>query len=127
MEESRLPKVGHQQLDLYLLYTRVQRFGGFAQVCRGIGFFFSLSRLYFSFFFEVVRDKKWKRIADMFEFPATCTNGGYTLKQVYLKHLVPYEDEYAGFRVKQDEEYDDYDFDEDADYSPPSPKEIQVR
>jgi len=70
---SRIPQLGHKELDFHLLYKAVIARGGVEQV---------------------IRNRQWKEISTMFNFPSTCTNAGYTLRVTYLKFLFPYEQKF---------------------------------
>jgi len=70
---SRIPQLGHKELDFHLLYKAVIARGGVEQV---------------------IRNRQWKEISTMFNFPSTCTNAGYTLRVTYLKFLFSYEQKF---------------------------------
>ena len=42
----------------------------------------------------VIKDKLWKEISAVFEFPPTCTSGSFTLRKYYVKLLHDYEQVY---------------------------------
>ncbi|XP_034529015.1 AT-rich interactive domain-containing protein 2 isoform X1 [Notolabrus celidotus] len=65
-----IPFVGGKELDLNALYIRVVSLGGFAKVS----------------------DKnQWIELGDEFNFPRTCSNAAFALKQYYLRYLEKYE------------------------------------
>ncbi|XP_031562325.1 AT-rich interactive domain-containing protein 2-like [Actinia tenebrosa] len=66
----RLPWLGGQFLDLYLLYKKVTSYGGWI---------------------KVTEDKKWRDIAEVFNLPSTCTNAAFALRQHYSRYLETYE------------------------------------
>jgi len=70
MPVAKLPRLGHKDVDLHTLYKEVIGRGGVM---------------------EVINKKCWKEVASVFNFPATCTNAGYTLRINYMKLLYPYE------------------------------------
>lgn len=39
-------------------------------------------------FDEVTKNRGWKQVGDIFQFPSTCTNSAYILKGVYIRNLV---------------------------------------
>lgn len=67
---TKVPRLGHKDVDLQLLFHEVTKRGGVA---------------------EVIQKKCWKDVASVFNFPPTCTNAGYTLRINYMKLLYPYE------------------------------------
>ena len=69
----RIPHLGHKEICLYTLYKEVTSRGGLE---------------------EVIAKRYWKDISNVFDFPATCTNAGFTLRVHYLKYLFPYERKY---------------------------------
>lgn len=46
-------------------------------------------------FDEVTKNRGWKQVGDIFQFPSTCTNSAYILKGVYIRNLVC---QFIGFR-----------------------------
>ncbi|XP_020901773.1 AT-rich interactive domain-containing protein 2-like [Exaiptasia diaphana] len=66
----RLPWLGGQFLDLYLLYKKVTSFGGWI---------------------KVTEDKRWRDIAEVFNLPSTCTNAAFALRQHYSRYLETFE------------------------------------
>ncbi|EDO39168.1 predicted protein, partial [Nematostella vectensis] len=66
----RLPWLGGQFLDLFLLYKKVTDHGGWV---------------------KVTEDKKWRDIAEFFNLPSTCTNAAFALRQHYARYLEAYE------------------------------------
>uniref|UniRef100_A0A8C2Z9T9 AT-rich interactive domain 2 n=1 Tax=Cyclopterus lumpus TaxID=8103 RepID=A0A8C2Z9T9_CYCLU len=66
----KIPIVGGKELDLNALYVRVVALGGFAKVS----------------------DKnQWLELGDEFNFPRSCSNAAFALKQYYLRYLEKYE------------------------------------
>uniref|UniRef100_A0A3Q3GIJ9 AT-rich interactive domain 2 n=1 Tax=Labrus bergylta TaxID=56723 RepID=A0A3Q3GIJ9_9LABR len=67
---KKIPFVGGKELDLNALYIRVVSLGGFAKVS----------------------DKnQWIELGDEFNFPRSCSNAAFALKQYYLRYLEKYE------------------------------------
>ncbi|MBN3326690.1 ARID2 protein, partial [Atractosteus spatula] len=67
---KKIPIVGGKELDLNALYTRVTTLGGFAKVS----------------------DKnQWSELVEDFNFPRSCSNAAFVLKQYYLRYLEKYE------------------------------------
>ncbi|XP_041833357.1 AT-rich interactive domain-containing protein 2 [Melanotaenia boesemani] len=67
---KKIPVVGGKELDLNALYIRVVSLGGFAKVS----------------------DKnQWIELAEEFNFPRSCSNAAFALKQYYLRYLEKYE------------------------------------
>ncbi|XP_029103425.1 AT-rich interactive domain-containing protein 2 isoform X1 [Scleropages formosus] len=67
---KKIPVVGGKELDLNALYTRVVSLGGFAKVS----------------------DKNlWSELGEDFNFPRSCSNAAFVLKQYYLRYLEKYE------------------------------------
>ncbi|KAK6488246.1 AT-rich interactive domain-containing protein 2-like isoform X1 [Huso huso] len=67
---KKIPVVGGRELDLHALYTRVTTLGGFAKVS----------------------DKnQWGELVEDFNFPRSCSNADFVLKQYYLRYLEKYE------------------------------------
>ncbi|XP_034018874.1 AT-rich interactive domain-containing protein 2 [Thalassophryne amazonica] len=67
---KKIPIVGGKELDLNALYVRVVALGGFAKVS----------------------DKnQWSELVEEFNFPRSCSNAGFALKQYYLRYLEKYE------------------------------------
>ncbi len=58
--------LGGMRIDLWKLGLIVKSLGGFN---------------------KVTMDRAWKRVADYFEFPPTCTNAAFVLKRVYMQAL----------------------------------------
>ncbi|KAM9845690.1 LOW QUALITY PROTEIN: AT-rich interactive domain-containing protein 2 [Aulostomus maculatus] len=66
----KIPIVGGKELDLGALYIRVVSLGGFAKVS----------------------DKnQWIELGEEFNFPRSCSNAAFALKQYYLRYLEKYE------------------------------------
>lgn len=61
------PVLGGRRLDLYKIFQVVVSSGGFD---------------------EVTKNRGWKQVGDIFQFPSTCTNSAYILKGVYIRNLV---------------------------------------
>ncbi|XP_061770005.1 AT-rich interactive domain-containing protein 2 isoform X2 [Nerophis ophidion] len=67
---KKIPIVGGKELDLNALYIRVVSLGGFAKVS----------------------DKnQWNELGEDFNFPRSCSNAAFALKQYYLRYLEKYE------------------------------------
>ncbi|XP_068163353.1 AT-rich interactive domain-containing protein 2 isoform X2 [Antennarius striatus] len=67
---KKIPFVGGKELDLNALYIRVVSLGGFAKVS----------------------DKnQWVELGEEFNFPRSCSNAAFALKQYYLRYLEKYE------------------------------------
>uniref|UniRef100_A0A3Q2XSU9 AT-rich interactive domain 2 n=1 Tax=Hippocampus comes TaxID=109280 RepID=A0A3Q2XSU9_HIPCM len=67
---KKIPIVGGKELDLNALYFRVVSLGGFAKVS----------------------DKnQWNELGEEFNFPRSCSNAAFALKQYYLRYLEKYE------------------------------------
>uniref|UniRef100_A0A8C1Q5I1 AT rich interactive domain 2 (ARID, RFX-like) n=1 Tax=Cyprinus carpio TaxID=7962 RepID=A0A8C1Q5I1_CYPCA len=67
---KKVPVVGGKELDLGALYVRVVSLGGFAKVS----------------------DKnQWAELSEDFNFPRSCSNAAFVLKQYYLRYLEKYE------------------------------------
>ncbi|XP_013361109.1 PREDICTED: AT-rich interactive domain-containing protein 2 [Chinchilla lanigera] len=66
----KVPAVGGKELDLHGLYTRVTTLGGFAKVSE---------------------KNQWGEIVEEFNFPRSCSNAAFALKQYYLRYLEKYE------------------------------------
>uniref|UniRef100_A0A8C5HB60 AT rich interactive domain 2 (ARID, RFX-like) n=1 Tax=Gouania willdenowi TaxID=441366 RepID=A0A8C5HB60_GOUWI len=67
---KKIPIVGGKELDLNALYIRVVSLGGFAKVS----------------------DKnQWLELGEDFNFPRSCSNAAFALKQYYLRYLEKYE------------------------------------
>ncbi|KYO47672.1 AT-rich interactive domain-containing protein 2 [Alligator mississippiensis] len=67
---KKIPVVGGKELDLHALYTRVTTLGGFGKVSE---------------------KNQWGEIAEEFNFPRSCSNAAFALKQYYLRYLEKYE------------------------------------
>lgn len=67
------PVLGGRRLDLYKIFQVVVNSGGFD---------------------EVTKNRGWKQVGDIFQFPSTCTNSAYILKGVYIRNLVRYLTKY---------------------------------
>lgn len=61
---KKIPAVGGKELDLHGLYTRVTTLGGFAKVSE---------------------KNQWGEIVEEFNFPRSCSNAAFALKQYYLR------------------------------------------
>ncbi|KAK2508763.1 LOW QUALITY PROTEIN: hypothetical protein MC885_006255 [Smutsia gigantea] len=61
---QKIPAVGGKELDLHGLYTRVTTLGGFAKVSE---------------------KNQWGEIVEEFNFPRSCSNAAFALKQYYLR------------------------------------------
>ncbi|XP_036865393.2 AT-rich interactive domain-containing protein 2 isoform X1 [Manis javanica] len=67
---QKVPAVAGKALDLHGLYTRVTTLGGFAKVSE---------------------KNQWGEIVEEFNFPRSCSNAAFALKQYYLRYLEKYE------------------------------------
>ncbi|NXV42101.1 ARID2 protein, partial [Uria aalge] len=67
---KKIPVVGGKELDLHALYTRVTTLGGFGKVSE---------------------KNQWGEIVEEFNFPRSCSNAAFALKQYYLRYLEKYE------------------------------------
>ncbi|XP_053112444.1 AT-rich interactive domain-containing protein 2 isoform X1 [Hemicordylus capensis] len=67
---KKIPVVGGKELDLHALYTRVTTLGGFGKVSE---------------------KNQWGEIIEEFNFPRSCSNAAFALKQYYLRYLEKYE------------------------------------
>ncbi|EMP31910.1 AT-rich interactive domain-containing protein 2 [Chelonia mydas] len=61
---KKIPVVGGKELDLHALYTRVTTLGGFGKVSE---------------------KNQWGEIVEEFNFPRSCSNAAFALKQYYLR------------------------------------------
>ncbi|CAJ0747774.1 21586_t:CDS:2 [Entrophospora sp. SA101] len=64
------PVLGSKKLDLYKIYQMVIAEGGCERICA---------------------EKSWKKICEPFNFPQTCTNSAFVMKNIYIRFLEPYE------------------------------------
>uniref|UniRef100_A0A8C9LCB8 ARID domain-containing protein n=1 Tax=Pavo cristatus TaxID=9049 RepID=A0A8C9LCB8_PAVCR len=62
---KKIPVVGGKELDLHALYTRVTTLGGFGKVSE---------------------KNQWGEIVEEFNFPRSCSNAAFALKQYYLRN-----------------------------------------
>eukprot|EP01080_Neovahlkampfia_damariscottae_P004894 gene4894-8488_t len=67
---SRIPTLGHKELDLQALYKEVLSRGGVE---------------------EVIRNKQWHNVVKALQLPSTCTNAAFALRTHYIKYLKDYE------------------------------------
>lgn len=67
---KKIPIVGGKELDLGALYVRVVSLGGFAKVSE---------------------KNQWSELGEEFNFPRSCSNAAFALKQYYLRYLEKYE------------------------------------
>ncbi|XP_039211249.1 AT-rich interactive domain-containing protein 2 isoform X1 [Crotalus tigris] len=67
---KKIPVVSGKELDLHALYTRVTTLGGFGKVSE---------------------KNQWGEIVEAFNFPRSCSNAAFALKQYYLRYLEKYE------------------------------------
>ena len=63
---TKEPLLGGMRVDLLKLGVLVKAMGGFQRV---------------------TADRSWKRVADYFDFPPTCTNAAFVLKKIYVQSL----------------------------------------
>jgi hypothetical protein len=66
----RLPFLGGKEFDFFRTYKMVRANGGML---------------------KVQENRQFKAIANTFDFPPTCTNGGHQMRAHYVKFLYPYE------------------------------------
>ncbi|OAD76410.1 C2H2-type zinc finger transcription factor [Phycomyces blakesleeanus NRRL 1555(-)] len=66
------PVLGGKKIDLLKLYESVLEAGGFDQV---------------------TKNRSWKKVGEIFQFPSTCTNSAYILKGLYIRNLLGWEEE----------------------------------
>nr|XP_002739799.2 PREDICTED: AT-rich interactive domain-containing protein 2-like [Saccoglossus kowalevskii] len=64
------PAFGRQELDLYLLYSKVTAMGGFTKVSDG---------------------GKWEDLLELFDTPKNCSHAAFAVRQFYLRYLELYE------------------------------------
>eukprot|EP00124_Ichthyophonus_hoferi_P006095 Ihof_evm2s1198 gene=Ihof_evmTU2s1198 len=75
---GRLPRLGHKDIDLQVLYGEVIKRGGMTKVSE---------------------EKAWRDISLSFDLPKSCTNASFALKQMYMRYLGAYEAMYfPGYR-----------------------------
>uniref|UniRef100_A0ACB8FPD9 AT-rich interactive domain-containing protein 2 n=1 Tax=Sphaerodactylus townsendi TaxID=933632 RepID=A0ACB8FPD9_9SAUR len=67
---KKIPVVGGKELDLHALYTRVTTLGGFGKVSE---------------------KNQWGEIVEEFNFPRSCSNAAFALKQYYLRLTFKFE------------------------------------
>jgi hypothetical protein len=70
---TRIPTLGHTELDLYSLYHAITKQGGVE---------------------NVIARKGWRDVAEELQLPPSCTDSGYRLKLHYCNFLYPYERRY---------------------------------
>ncbi|XP_043707467.1 high mobility group B protein 15-like isoform X2 [Telopea speciosissima] len=68
-----IPTIGGKELDLHRLFVEVTSRGGLEQV---------------------IRDRRWKEVTAVFNFPATATNASFVLRKYYISLLHHYEQIY---------------------------------
>lgn len=68
-----IPTIGGKELDLHLLYVEVSARGGLEQV---------------------IKDRKWKDVTVVFNFPPTTTSASFVLRKYYISLLHHYEQVY---------------------------------
>jgi hypothetical protein len=78
---SRIPTLGHKELDLMGLYREVLLRGGVEEV--------SIFLIFLTL--QVIRNKQWHNIVKALQLPSTCTNAAFALRTHYLKYLKEYE------------------------------------
>mmetsp|Transcript_17391 Transcript_17391/g.28576 ORF Transcript_17391/g.28576 Transcript_17391/m.28576 type:complete len:270 (+) Transcript_17391:173-982(+) len=67
---TKVPTLGHKELDLFTLYHEVTTRGGVS---------------------KVIAQKLWQEIAKTLNLPSTCTDSGFRLRVHYMKYVYPYE------------------------------------
>ncbi|KAG5531317.1 hypothetical protein RHGRI_026061 [Rhododendron griersonianum] len=73
-----IPIIGGKDLDLHRLFVEVTARGGIE---------------------KIVREKRWKEVTAVFNFPATATNASFVLRKYYLSLIYHYEQIYF-FKAK---------------------------
>lgn len=68
-----IPTIGGKELDLHLLYVEVSSRGGLEQV---------------------IKERKWKEVTVVFQFPPTTTSASFVLRKYYVSLLHHYEQVY---------------------------------
>ncbi|XP_042489947.1 high mobility group B protein 15-like isoform X2 [Macadamia integrifolia] len=68
-----IPTIGGKELDLHRLFVEVTSRGGLEQV---------------------IRDRRWKEVTAVFNFPATATNASFVLRKYYISLLHHFEQIY---------------------------------
>ncbi|XP_061992299.1 high mobility group B protein 15 [Rosa rugosa] len=68
-----IPIIGGRELDLHRLFVEVTSRGGMA---------------------KIVRDRRWKEVTAIFNFPSTATNASFVLRKYYNSLLLHYEQIY---------------------------------
>ncbi|KAH9325648.1 hypothetical protein KI387_005826, partial [Taxus chinensis] len=68
-----VPTIGGKELDLHRLYAEVTARGGLS---------------------KVIKDRKWKEIIGIFNFPPTTTSASFSLRKYYVSLLKAYEQVY---------------------------------
>ncbi|XP_077222959.1 high mobility group B protein 15-like [Tasmannia lanceolata] len=71
--KSMIPTIGGKALDLHRLFVEVTSRGGLE---------------------KVIRDRKWREVIAVFNFPSTITNASFVLRKYYLSLLNHYEQVY---------------------------------
>lgn len=69
----QVPTIGGKELDLHRLYVEVTARGGLS---------------------KVIKDRKWKEIISIFNFPPTTTSASFSLRKYYVSLLKAYEQVY---------------------------------
>lgn len=77
---TKVPTLGHKELDLFILYCEVVKRGGVE---------------------AVIAAKLWRSVADTLDLPSTCTDSGFRLRRHYLNYLFPYERKF--FLMQEDD------------------------
>ncbi|WIA16623.1 hypothetical protein OEZ85_013288 [Tetradesmus obliquus] len=77
---KRPPVFGGKEVDLYKLWRAVYKRGGYG---------------------AVTEDKKWKDIVRILQLPSGNNNASYSLRQIFQKYLLPYE-EYEAERLRRE-------------------------
>jgi hypothetical protein len=95
---SRIPTLGHKELDLEQLYREVTGRGGVNQV---------------------IENKQWHNVVRALKLPSTCTNAAYALRVHYMKFLAEYEKfNFVPSTSAEDDEDDLTEPDSDSSSSP---------
>ncbi|KAK1325382.1 High mobility group B protein 9 [Acorus calamus] len=75
---TKIPVIGGKDLDLHMLYVQVTQRGGLD---------------------KVVREKRWREVIAVFNFPPTTTSASFVLRKYYISLLHHYEKVYF-FRLR---------------------------
>jgi hypothetical protein len=73
---TKVPTIGHSELDLFALYKEVIKRGGVE---------------------TVIANKWWRQVGNGLKLPTSCTDSGFRLRLHYLTYLYPFERRYFLF------------------------------